>query len=412
MDLNVVLALIAGFLIIFSLFSTLLQRLSLPAPTLSLAFGVLIGPFAWDLIRIEDFGLPPDKLLEEAARITLAMGLAGIALRLPHGYWKHNIRWIAAIIGLGMAAMLLVATGVLWAGLQVPLLVALLFAAIITPTDPVVTTPIVTGPLAEERIPERVRHNLSAESGINDGLAHVFVMLAVLLLTSPSSAAEDLAAVLLWEDLGGTLIGVLFGFVTGRLFVLVRSRNLMDESSYLVFLVPFSLFVLGGSELLHLQGLLTVFVASAVFGQVIPQRDEAEEDKIDDAVNQLLLLPAFMLLGLALPLDQWVQLGWGAAIVIVAAVFIRRLAAVWMLRPLITSVHDPRETLFISWFGPIGISSLYYVMVAQTHTGHQELFVWTTLAIAASVVIHGISTAPLSRWLKLHEPQEKLDEES
>lgn len=186
----------------------------------------------------------------------------------------------------------------------------------------------------------------------------------------------------------------------------------MDESSYLVFLVPFSLFVLGGSELLHLQGLLTVFVASAVFGQVIPQRDEAEEDKIDDAVNQLLLLPAFMLLGLALPLDQWVQLGWGAAIVIVAAVFIRRLAAVWMLRPLITSVHDPRETLFISWFGPIGISSLYYVMVAQTHTGHQELFVWTTLAIAASVVIHGISTAPLSRWLKLHEPQEKLDEES
>lgn len=412
MDLNVVLALIAGFLIIFSLFSTLLQRLSLPAPTLSLAFGVLIGPFAWDLIRIEDFGLPPDKLLEEAARITLAMGLAGIALRLPHGYWKHNIRWIAAIIGLGMAAMLLVATGVLWAGLQVPLLVALLFAAIITPTDPVVTTPIVTGPLAEERIPERVRHNLSAESGINDGLAHVFVMLAVLLLTSPSSAAEDLAAVLLWEVLGGTLIGVLFGFVTGRLFVLVRSRNLMDESSYLVFLVPFSLFVLGGSELLHLQGLLTVFVASAVFGQVIPQRDEAEEDKIDDAVNQLLLLPAFMLLGLALPLDQWVQLGWGAAIVIVAAVFIRRLAAVWMLRPLITSVHDPRETLFISWFGPIGISSLYYVMVAQTHTGHQELFVWTTLAIAASVVIHGISTAPLSRWLKLHEPQEKLDEES
>lgn len=412
MDLNVVLALIAGFLIIFSLFSTLLQRLSLPAPTLSLAFGVLIGPFAWDLIRIEDFGLPPDTLLEEAARITLAMGLAGIALRLPHGYWKHNIRWIAAIIGLGMAAMLLVATGVLWAGLQVPLLVALLFAAIITPTDPVVTTPIVTGPLAEERIPERVRHNLSAESGINDGLAHVFVMLAVLLLTSPSSAAEDLAAVLLWEVLGGTLIGVLFGFVTGRLFVLVRSRNLMDESSYLVFLVPFSLFVLGGSELLHLQGLLTVFVASAVFGQVIPQRDEAEEDKIDDAVNQLLLLPAFMLLGLALPLDQWVQLGWGAAIVIVAAVFIRRLAAVWMLRPLITSVHDPRETLFISWFGPIGISSLYYVMVAQTHTGHQELFVWTTLAIAASVVIHGISTAPLSRWLKLHEPQEKLDEES
>lgn len=412
MDINMVLALIAGFLIIFSLFSTLLQRLSLPAPTLCLAFGVLIGPFALDLIRVEDFGLPPSTLLEEAARITLAMGLAGIALRLPHGYWRHNIRWIAAIIGIGMAAMLLVATGVLWAGLQVPLLVALLFAAIITPTDPVVTTPIVTGPLAEARIPARVRQNLSAESGINDGVTHLFVILAVLLLTSPATAAGDFAAVLLWEVLGGALLGVIFGFAMGHLFILVKTRNLMDESSYLVFLVPFSLFVLGAAELLGLQGLLTLFLAAAVFGQVIPQRDEAEEDKVDDAINQLLLLPAFMLLGLALPLDQWVQLGWGAGAVIVAAVFLRRLVAVWMLRPLIRSVHDRRETLFISWFGPVGISTLYFAMVAQNHTGHQEIFVWATVAISASVVIHGTSTAPLSRWLKLHEPQEKIAEET
>lgn len=252
MDINMVLALIAGFLIIFSLFSTLLQRLSLPAPILCLAFGVLIGPFALDLIRIEDFGVPTSTLLEEAARITLAMGLAGIALRLPHGYWRRNIRWVAVIIGLGMAAMLVVSTGVLWAGLDAPLLVALLFAAVITPTDPVVTTPIVTGPLAQERIPQRVRHNLSAGSGINDGLGHMFVMLAVLLLTSPATAAQDFAVVVLWEILGGAVFGLVLGFVLGRLFVFVRNRGLMDESSYLVFLVPFSLFVLGVATLLNI----------------------------------------------------------------------------------------------------------------------------------------------------------------
>ena len=160
-----------------------------------------------------------------------------------------------------------------------------------------------------------------------------------------------------------------------------------------------------------MEGLVTVFLAAAVFGQVIPQRDEAEEDKIDDAVNQLLLLPVFMLLGLALPIEQWMQQGWVVAAVVIAAVFLRRVVTVWALRPLLKPLHDRSETLFISWFGPVGISTLYYVMVAEKHTGHQELFVWATLAITASVLIHGVSTAPLSRWLRLHEPQDKIEEE-
>lgn len=403
MDLNVVLTLVTGVVVAFSLFSVLLQRLSLPAPTICLVFGVLVGPFALDLVRLEDFGVPTTELLEQTARITLAMSLAGIALRLPHGYWRRNIRWIAAIIGLGMAAMLLVAAGVLWAGMQIPLLVALLFAAIITPTDPVITTPIVTGPVAEGRVPARVRHNLSAESGINDGLGHLFVMLMVLLMTSPATVAQDIAGVLLWEVIGGSVFGMVLGFLMGRLFILVKNRGLMDESSYLVFLVPFSLFLLGAATLLNMEGLLSVFLGSAVFGQVIPQRDEDEEDKIDDAVNQLLLLPAFVLLGIALPLDQWVQEGWLVAAVVIAAVFGRRLVTLWALRPLLKPAHDRSETLFISWFGPIGISTLYYTMVAQNHTGNHELFVWATMAITASVLIHGASTAPLSRLLKLHE---------
>lgn len=410
MDINVVLTLVTSVVIVFCLFSVLLQRLSLPGPTICLAFGVLVGPFALDLIRLEDFGLPPSTLLEQAARITLAMSLSGIALRLPHGYWRRNIRWVAVIIGLGMAAMLLAAAGVLWAGLQVPLLVALLFAAIITPTDPVVTTPIVTGPVAEDRIPQRLRHNLSAESGINDGLGHVFVMLMVLLLTSPATAGGDFAAVLLWEVIGGSIFGMILGFLMGHLFIRVKKRGLMDESSYLVFLLPFSLFLLGSAALLNAEGLLAVFLGSAVFGQVIPQRDEDEEDKIDDAVNQLLLLPVFVLLGAALPLDRWVQEGWLVAAVIVVAVFARRLVALWGLRPLLKPLHDRSETLFLSWFGPIGISALYYTLVAQDHTGNQDLFVWVTVAITASVLIHGASTAPLSRWLKLHERRGKAPE--
>ncbi|MFF0989469.1 cation:proton antiporter domain-containing protein [Kocuria nitroreducens] len=412
MDIDLVLALFAGAVLLISAFSTLLQRASLPGPVLALGFGALIGPHALDLVRIGDFGPPPGTLLEQAARITLAVGLAGVALRLPHGYWRRDVRWVGVVIGLGMVLMLTVATGVLWAALGVPFLLALLLGAVVTPTDPVVTTPIVTGSLAEEKIPERVRHNLSAESGINDGLAYLFVLLPVLLVTEPDRAWHELmTTVLLWEVLGAAVFGALLGFLLGRLFVLVRRHGLMEESSYLAFVVPLALVLLGTGKLLGTDALLAVFVGVAAFGQVIPQRDEAQEDKVQDAVARLFLLPVFILLGLTLPFGEWTRLGWVPPVVLGAALLLRRLVALWALRPLLRSVHDRSETFFLSWFGPIGVSALFYAALAERHTGDHEIFVYTTLAITLSVLIHGLSTAPLSAWLQHREPARKHHEE-
>nr|WP_255316716.1 cation:proton antiporter [Nesterenkonia sp. Act20] len=405
---NLVVTLFTGAVVVLSLYSSLLQRLSLPGPLLALAFGVLIGPYAVDLVRMEDFPLPTGTLLEQAARATLAVGLTGVALRLPHGYWRRSIRWLTVIIGLGMVGMLIIATGALWAGAGVPLVLALLIAAIITPTDPVVTTPVVTTPvvtgsMAEEKVPERVRFNLSAESGINDGLGYLFVMLPVLLMTGPDTAWQKLLTkVLLWEVLGAAVFGALFGYVLAKLFVLAKNKKLMEESSYLAFVIPFGLLALGAAKLLGTDGVLAVFVAAAVFGQVVPERDEAQEDKVDDAVNRLFLLPVFMLLGIALPLDDWAQLGWAAPGTIIVAILARRLIILWALRPLLRCVHDRAETFFLSWFAPVGVSALFYATLAERHTGNPDIFVYASLAITASVVLHGLSTAPMSAWLKRH----------
>jgi NhaP-type Na+/H+ or K+/H+ antiporter len=411
-DINLVLALFAGALLVFATFSTVLQRVSLPGPLLCLAFGVLIGPYALDLLRMQDFGVPTGMLLEQAARVTLAVGLAGVALRLPHGYWRANVRWIVAIIGMGMALMFVVATGVLWWGLGLTFVAALLLGSIITPTDPVVTTPIVTGSLAEEKVTERVRHNISAESGINDGLAYLFVMLPVLLITKPDQAWHELLTkVLLWEVLGAAVIGAVAGFVLGKLFVLVRKHGLMEESSYLAFIVPLALLLLGAGKLLGTDAILVVFIGVAVFGQVIPQREEAEEDKVQDAIARLFLLPVFVLLGVALPIAEWSGLGWTAVAVVAAAVVVRRFVAVWALRPLLKKLHDRSETFFLSWFAPVGVSALFYATLAERHTGNHEIFVYATLAITVSVVLHGLTSAPFSAWLKHREPEPKEEHE-
>jgi sodium/hydrogen antiporter len=412
-DIDLVLALFGGALLVFAAFSTLLQRISLPGPLLCLAFGALVGPYALGLLDLEDLGVPTGTVLEEAARITLAVGLAGVALRLPHGYWRANARWIGVIIGAGMAAMFVVATGILRWGLGVPFLVALVLGAIVTPTDPVVTTPIVTGSMAEEKVTERVRHNLSAESGINDGLGYLFVMLPILLITRPDQAWHELLTrVLLWEVVGGALFGAVVGYLLGKLFTLVRAHGLMEESSYLAFIVPLALLLLGAGKLIATDAVLVVFVGVAVFGQVIPQREEAEEDKVHDAIARLFLLPVFVLLGLALPIAEWARLGWVVPLVVVAAVLLRRLVTVWALRPLLADVHDRPETAFLSWFAPVGVSALFYATLAERHTGNHEVFVHTTLAITVSVVVHGLTCAPFSSWLERLEPRAKEQHES
>lgn len=90
--LNLSLLLIGGAILMLDAFSLALQRVSVPAPLAALGYGVLIGPFALDLLSLEDFGIAPALLLEEAARLTLAVSLTGVALLLPHAYWRQNAR--------------------------------------------------------------------------------------------------------------------------------------------------------------------------------------------------------------------------------------------------------------------------------------------------------------------------------
>lgn len=400
--LNLVLSVFGGAILILNAFASRLQRSSLPAPLLALLFGLLIGPYGLHLISLDDFGGHSKTILEEAARITLGIGLVAVALRLPHGYWRSNWRWWVTMIGLGMLIMWSVAAGLLYGLLGLPLLIALLIAAIITPTDPISTTPIVTGPAAEENIPDKVRHNISSESGLNDGLAYLFVFLPLLLLTKSSEHAwkEWFIHVLLWEVMAAIVLAAIAGYALAKLFVFAKNRNYMDKTSYFGFMAPMALLLLGGFKLIGTDAVLAVFVAATVFGQTIPARDESQEDVIEDTVTRFFIIPVFILLGLALPVHEWGSLGIGALMVTVLALLLRRMVAVWALWPLYKTLHSKTETMFLSWFGAIGVSALYYALLAERKSGNSEIFLYVSFAIAASLLLHGVSTMPFGKWLK------------
>ncbi len=402
-NLYLLLFLVGGAVLMLDAFSLGLQRVSVPMPLAALLYGVLIGPHALDLLRLEMFSTSPHRLLEEVARLTLAVSLTGVALRLPHGYWRHSVRWIVVIIGLGMAGMWAVATGLVWAFTDMPFLVALAVGAIITPTDPVVSTPIVTGDIATEQIPARVRQDISSESGLNDGMAFLFVILPVLLLTSSSTGhawREWLVGGLLREIVGACLGGVVIGYLVGTLCRWVLARDLMEETAYSGFVIAMALFTLGAFRILGVNAILGVFIAAAVFGQVIAQDSETDEDRESEIISRFFTIPVFILLGMALPLDAWASMGPTVALAMAAALILRRVIVVWLLRPLLAPVHSRAETAFLGWFAAVGVSALYYALFVERETGRSDVFTHVTLVITLSLVIHGITATPFGAWLK------------
>ena len=397
-ELNIVLAATGLLILVTGLVSRLIQRSWLSVPLLALATGVVLGPRLLGLVDPAKWG-DEHLILEEAARITLAIGLMGVALRLPPNYFLDRWRSVAVLLALVMPLMWLASGALVYLLLGIPWWAALLVGAVVTPTDPIVASSMVTGQTAERNLPGRLRHLLSAESGANDGLAYLFVLLPILVLAHPPHEALPhwLTHTLLREVGGGLLAGVLIGLAAGYLFRKADKHHTMEVSSFLAYTLALSLLTLGAAKLLGTDGILAVFVAGVAFDSVASSRERAEEEKVQEAVNLFFTLPIFALIGATIPLDLWLALGWKGPAVVAALLLLRRLPALLLALPLTRDLRSLTDALFLGWFGPIGVSTLFYAMLALRKAGVQEAWAVGSLVICASILVHGVTATPFTR---------------
>jgi sodium/hydrogen antiporter len=398
-ELNISLAVVGALVLFIGLFSEPLKRSFLSGPMLALAVGVLLGPALFGVLDPARWGRQ-EIILEQAARLTLAVALMGIALRLPAGYPLSRWRSMAVMLGLVMPLMWLSSGLLTYLILGLPFWVALLVGAVITPTDPVLASTIVQGETAENNIPARLRNLLSGESGANDGLAYPLVFLPILILIerSPEEAlGQWITRTVLWEVGGAVLMAALVGYAAGWISQWAIGKGLVGTPSYLAYTLALSLLVLGGAKLLGTDGILAVFVAGLAFTMAGSAEEETQQEHVQEAVNRFFILPIFVLLGLALPWDKWVELGWGGLVLIVAVLLLRRLPAVLALNPLVGQTRGLKDALFLGWFGPIGVAALYYASLAPRMAGVEEAWVVGSLVITVSVIVHGLTSGPLTR---------------
>ncbi len=396
-EFNTMIALLGGVILLLGLASRPLARSPVPTTVLALGVGVVVGPEVLNLIDLENLG-DRATLLEGAARLTMAVALIGVALRIPCDFPRANWRAMVILLGVGMPLMWAISTALIYYVLAIPFWLALLIGAIITPTDPVASSPIVTGRVAADNVSAEIRHAISFESGANDDLGFLFVLLPLLFLTRPPGKAlmEWFTSTLLWHVGVATAFGLLLGFAAGKLLKAAEAKRTIQAEWRLVYTVALGLLAAGAGKLIHSDEVLVIFAAGAMFTQVVSEDDRKNEEQGQEAVNRFFVIPILVLLGTAIPWRGWAELG-GAGILLVGAILLlRRLPVIFLLRPAIPQIRSGRDAAFVGWFGPIAVAAIYYASLAE-HRLHEPL-VWNvvSLIVCSSILVHGISGAPLT----------------
>lgn len=398
-ELNSALAIVGLLVLVLGLFSRVLKRWGFPEPMLVLFAGIALGPHGTRTLLPSTWG-DETTLLEQATRITLAIGLMGVALRIPPEFTRKEWRATAIVLILVMPFMTLASGLLVHLVVGIPLVMALLIGAVVAPTDPIVASTIVTGDLATQKLPDGLRRLLSSESGWNDGLAYLFVLLPVLLLTRSTEEALShwFGRILFWEIGAALVLGTVIGLTSGRLLRWSEERKLIEDPSLDAYTIALALFTVAALGLIGSDGILAVFVAGLAFDHVVGAGERIEEERVVEGIDRFFTLPTFLLFGLILPWREWVSLGWRGPAIVVAVLLLRRLPLVLLLKGRVHLLPHARDVLFLGWFGPLGVAALFYVSLSLKRTGLQDVWTVTSLLVFSSLIAHGVTSMPFTRW--------------
>jgi NhaP-type Na+/H+ or K+/H+ antiporter len=270
-----------------------------------------------------------------------------------------------------------------------------LLGALLSPTDPVLSSSVVTNP----RVPRLIRHSLNLESGLNDGLA----LPAVVAL---SAALASGGAHFVWWRF--VLEDVTIGFATGFVVGLIAA-TLMRRQEGLEAGLPAhqrSLYALGtafaayGIAVLppHGNGLIAVYVAAITLGIRRPDIRSYFERRSED-ILEIVKLGIFVVFGSLLTLRGLFAEGWTAVAIVLITLLVARPVAVFAA--LAGTATDLGTRAFMAWFGPKGVATMTFSLLVLSDRIAQgtRIFNLAALTVFCSIIAHGVSDTPGAEWI-------------
>jgi len=408
-------------LLLIALIGVRVARWPLTTAVIYLVIGVAMGRLGWMSLDV----IADARWLEIASEIAVTVSLfsVGLKLRLPFNAPRWRLPLALATVSMTLTVAMIAVLGVYWLGL--PLGAAVVLGAVLAPTDPVLASDL---QVTHTRDTDPVRTTLTGEAGMNDGTAFPLLMLGLGLLGQHALGAHGLrwlAVDVVWMVPAGAAIGVVVGSSVAHLVLYLRRRyqEALGFDDFLALGLIATAY--GAAHLIHAYGFVAVFAAGwAVRAVERRQTQAAPRTTIPPSASPARnhatdprRAPAVLAEGVLRFNDHMDRIGELALVLLVGALLATMspdaramaFAAVLLLaiRPLAVAPicaiagYRPLRTALVSWFGIRGIGSIYYLAYAITHglspTDALPIATLTLTAIAASTVLHGVSSTPLMR---------------
>ncbi|MGH3250696.1 MAG: cation:proton antiporter [Trebonia sp.] len=387
------LAIVAALLFGCGTLSARLERFDVTAPIIFVLAGLLLthGPLAFLSIT------PSNQLIKDLAEFTLALVLFSDASRVGLHEVRVDARLYARLLGVGVP--LTIGLGTLLA-LSIPgtgIWLALLVGAALAPTDAALGAGMTVNPV----VPARIRRLINVESGLNDGIATPFVSAALagaatggqIASHGPAAAAAELGV--------GILVGLAVGGAGGLLVNVARRRGWAAEGFAGPAVLGLAICAYASAAATGGNGFIAAFVGGLAFGTTGGRRGQPLVPYVEEtgALASLLVWLAF---GAVAIVPAIRALTWQMVLYAVLSLTVVRMAPVAVA--LIGARMGWATVVLVGWFGPRGLASVVFALLALEELGAAANGAVAVIAITVllSVVAHGATADPLaSRYAKL-----------
>ena len=381
-------------LFIYGLFSEKLNKISISGPMVFTIFGLIMHWLGFtEKLKIDGETL---EIIGQIALIAILFtDASNISLKQFFKVYKTPVRLL--FIGLPITMIIGTATATYFFE-GVDLIMLAIMAFILSPTDAALGQMVVQSP----KIPKKIREAINVESGLNDGLVLPPILIC-LAIVSGQIESLDGGSILVYiskQIVFAPLVGGLIGWA-GSKFINWSVRNKYSSQLYQGIIV-FSLSIISFVAAEHIggNGYIAAFI-SGLFFNADSKKVLHTGQEFGEFLSQPLALFVFFCLGAAI-IPYY--LGFMDGKVVLYAIL--SLTVLRMIPVLISLRRDNlkfREKVFISWFGPRGIASLLYFLLAFNLLEHNEdytpVYASIVLTVTLSVFLHGLSAVPYSNWL-------------
>ena len=357
------------------------------------AVGVLVGPLVLNDLSVR----PTSSTVRTLAEATLAVVLFSDSSRVNLRALRREASMPLRLLGVGLP--LTVVLGGLVAALlfgSFSISEAMILGVILAPTDAGLGSAVVT----DGRLPQVVRQSLNVESGLNDGICVplLLIVLATVVRRRVAPASCGVRGDRLW-----TARRCRSGILAAAVVNVAGGRQLIDDAWRQIIPVAAAVLAYGIAGDLGGSGFIAAFVAGALFGS-ITRENVAPTMRFTEETGALLDSVTFLVFGAVLLGPVFEHVSWQIALYAVLSLTVVRMLPVAIS---LWGTHALRPTVaFMGWFGPRGLASIVFaVIVEDSHLAHGGTIVAATyLTVGVSVLVHGLSAAPLvSRYASWYQ---------